>query len=85
MSEKKARPVAWMVDAPDEPELGHWFVEEPCGERCRHRPLVLAPTDEEIAAASRSIAHLLMSDVRKVDTDIIESHIRELLAPKEAA
>ncbi|KWK44250.1 hypothetical protein [Burkholderia ubonensis] len=25
-----AKPVAWFIDWPDEPELGHYFAEEPC-------------------------------------------------------
>ena len=28
--EEGAKPVAWLIDWPDEPELGHYFAEEPC-------------------------------------------------------
>ncbi|KWB89891.1 hypothetical protein [Burkholderia ubonensis] len=28
--EDGAKPVAWFIDWPDEPELGHYFAEEPC-------------------------------------------------------
>lgn len=34
--------VAWFIDVPDEPELGHWLAEEPCGEGYRSRALVFA-------------------------------------------
>ncbi|MGT2505725.1 hypothetical protein [Cupriavidus basilensis] len=38
-----------------------------------------ALTDDAIANAAHRIAQLLLGDVRKVDCDIIESHIRALL------
>lgn len=35
-------PVAWLIDWPDEPELGHYFAEEP-NEGARSRPLYTRP------------------------------------------
>jgi hypothetical protein len=43
---REAQPVAWLVDWPDEPELGHYFSEE-FDPNARSRPLYLAaPTPE---------------------------------------
>lgn len=40
-------PVAWLVDIPDEPELGHWFAEESAPEGYRSRPLYTAPAAQQ--------------------------------------
>jgi hypothetical protein len=39
----KGEPVAWLIDWPDEPDLGHYFGEEP-NEFARSVPLYTAPT-----------------------------------------
>lgn len=44
-----------------------------------------AALDEDVANTAHRIAQLLLDDVRKVDCDIIESHIRALLAASPAA
>lgn len=43
-------PLAWIVDVPDEPELGHWFAEEPAGEGYRSRALGLIDAAPQPAA-----------------------------------
>lgn len=49
---EQVEPVAWLIDWPDEPELGHYFAEEPCeGSRCR--PLYTTPP------ASRALVEAL--------------------------
>jgi hypothetical protein len=71
----KQEPVAWYIDWPDEPELGHYFAEEP-SEMGRNRPLVFgdaapqpaqpAPTlCESKAAESEGQAVLSSTDERK--------------------
>lgn len=47
-----APPVAWMIDWPDEPELGHYFGEEP-NSSARSVPLFAAPD----ASAARDHWH----------------------------
>jgi hypothetical protein len=44
----KGEAVAWLIDWPDEPELGHYFGEEPGGPDARSRPLgfITAPQAE---------------------------------------
>ncbi|KVU18256.1 hypothetical protein WK64_07645 [Burkholderia ubonensis] len=56
-----AKPVAWFIDWPDEPELGHYFAEEPCDpkygrsralgfiESCSPAMAAGAPADERAA------------------------------------
>lgn len=36
-------PVGWIIDWPDEPELGHYFGDSPAGTGSRSRPLYAAP------------------------------------------
>jgi hypothetical protein len=43
-------PVAWKIDCPDEPELGHWFDEEP-DPSARSIPLYASPAIEASAPA----------------------------------
>lgn len=45
---------------------------------------VALPSDDQIAATSQQICRILFGDARKVDTDIIQSHIRALLAAPAA-
>ncbi|WP_233622363.1 hypothetical protein [Burkholderia multivorans] len=64
-----AKPVAWFIDWPDEPELGHYFAEEPCDPTYgRSRALgfiesrsptmaALAPADEPAALTLLRRAH----------------------------
>ncbi|WP_240804924.1 hypothetical protein [Cupriavidus oxalaticus] len=40
-SAQQAEPLAWIVDVPGEPELGHWFAEEAAGVGYRSRALGL--------------------------------------------
>ncbi|WP_137923936.1 hypothetical protein [Cupriavidus sp. 2SB] len=46
----------------------------------RAEPEEERPSNGQVSAAARNIARLLLGDERKVDCDIVESHIRELLA-----
>ncbi|MDR5765002.1 Lar family restriction alleviation protein [Caballeronia sp. LZ028] len=55
-----AKPVAWLIDWPDEPELGHYFAENPVDQMYgRSRPLTFAappaPSVADAAGASESL------------------------------
>jgi hypothetical protein len=41
-AQTEQQPVAWLIDWPEEPELGHYFSDEP-NEHARSRPLYAAP------------------------------------------
>lgn len=61
-------PVAWLVDWPDEPELGHYFSEEP-NENARSKPLYTAPAPPvNDTAALERVAELeaLLRDAREL-------------------
>lgn len=85
-------PVGWIIDWPDEPELGHYFGDSPAGADSRSRPLYTAPPaaahgDEAVhvptALASRIVAALessgLNADYR------MAGEIRELIAMRAQA
>lgn len=42
-AQDERQPLAWLIDWPEEPELGHYFSDEP-NEHARSRPLYAAPT-----------------------------------------
>ncbi len=45
-------PVAWLIDWPSAPDLGHYIGEEP-NRNARSRPLYMHPAAEELADAER--------------------------------
>lgn len=45
-------PVAWLIDWPDEPELGHYLSESPA-DNGRSRPLILADSASQASEAAR--------------------------------
>ena len=58
----KEEVLAWIIDLPDEPELGHWFAEEAAGDGYRSRALVLAaatpaPEVEEVCGLKPGCCH----------------------------
>jgi len=71
-----APPVAWMIDWPDEPELGHYFGEEP-NSGARSMPLYASPaplaaaglTDEQIERALAAYTEALETDPRNSEAN----------------
>ncbi|KVC71410.1 hypothetical protein WI73_11330 [Burkholderia ubonensis] len=52
-----AKPVAWFIDWPDEPELGHYFAEEPCDPKYgRSRALGFIESRSPAMAAAAPLA-----------------------------
>lgn len=79
-------PVAWLIDWPDEPGLGHYFAEEPAS-NCRSQPLITTEQAESYATAKvrealEGLLHTL--ETRQFDggQQQILSHVRSLI-PKE--
>lgn len=67
-------PVAWLIDWPDEPDLGNYFAEQPClPELGRSTPLYAAPpkreplSDEQIEALNFVSADRLDYDTYEID------------------
>ena len=73
---KAPEPVAWRIDDPDDPEIGHWFSEEPTegyrsiplyaspgkAEAERWQPIETAPKDMEIWAFNGEQARMVWSE-----------------------
>ena len=43
VQEPVQEPVAWRISVPNEPDLGHWFAEDSCGDGYLNEPLFTAP------------------------------------------
>jgi hypothetical protein len=65
----KGEAVAWLIDWPDEPELGHYFGEEPGGPDARSRPLGFITAPQAECAASDASAQPVAWQYQSKATD----------------
>jgi hypothetical protein len=79
-----AKPISWLIDWPDEPELGHYFAEEPVDPMYgRSRPLTFAATPaSSVADGGKGEAVLKLEGELAVAMSIIEAMRSELNAPQ---
>ncbi|KAG1475304.1 hypothetical protein G6F54_014247 [Rhizopus delemar] len=59
-------PVAWLIDWPGEPDLGHYFAEEPV-QGGRSRPLYAAPTAQAVDLDELRRAVCVVNVVGQID------------------
>ena len=71
-------PVAWLIDWPDEPELGGYFSEEPC-ETGRSRPLYTAPQPAPAQDVAGLVEALRAADEYLSDNPFNEIGSRSIL------
>ena len=88
------QPAAWLIDWPEEPELGHYFGEEPT-ENGRSRPLFLeehvaGPLREALSECATAVGAGVSSDcsvefLRQVprEVDLVVARLRERVAELE--
>ena len=76
----EAQPVAWFIDWPDEPELGHYIAESPAGYG-RSRPLVFADAAPQASEADAAALSTAVDYRRMEDTQVGASeHLAKLAA-----
>jgi len=75
-------PLAWLIDWPEEPELGHYFSDEP-NEHARSRPLYAAPIAQTASQDLRAIAMLVAEAAFKAgnghDRSVASDMLREIV------
>ena len=82
MAEHKCEPVAWMIDWPDEPELGHYFAEDPT-DTGRSQPLhTAAQLAEEVERARKAERALAVAACMAFANDLRNHDVVRMTAAK---